>query len=117
MDVPGLGHDRDAGAGRGGAALLAIAASASATQIAETLLGSGAGWRVARPVDGAVDRLELKRAVDELGAAAPAIALIVLAAPLAMIAGAPSVILAAEAERYPDDASLRWPGSASGCAR
>jgi formylglycine-generating enzyme required for sulfatase activity len=106
MDVPGLGHDGDAGAGRGGAALLAIAASASATQIAETLLGSGAGWRVARPVDGAVDRLELKRAVDELGAAAPAIALIVLAAPLAMIAGAPSVILAAEAERYPDDASL-----------
>jgi hypothetical protein len=105
MDVPGSGHDRAAG-GRGGAALLAIAASASATQIAETLLASGGGWRVARPVDGALDRLALKRAVDELHAAAPAIALIVVAAPLAMIAGAPAVLLADLADRYPDDASL-----------
>lgn len=110
MDAGGPGAVADAAERpRRGAALLAVGPSAAATQIAEAVLGGGEPWRVARLDESDGARLRLKRGVDDLVAAAPTIALVVIAAPIALVAGAPALIVADDAEQYPDDATLSIP--------
>ena len=88
------------GAPAPGRAVLALAGSPAS--LVQVLIAGGA-WQIERV---SVGRLDLKRAIAALVAARPAVALVVIGAPVELGADGPALVVGDEPERYPDEATL-----------